>query len=756
MFTSLIARPWIARSALLSLVLGSVLVGSTPANATGLGPIAPQAITFNRNSDDSTQLSIKDGESMNITSVIDVTSDWAGWPLKKGAKLTRTPFVATLPSPLVASYDQWRYWNGYNMEDQECEGVWDVAPGHTMTSPEICIDSLNVVDNLSVDNNSGGTKIIRTNTLKQVLKNGKTVLSGKEGVNSSLVGEVTVHDDSATTVDGEDSVSLSFRGCIDEDLLNTSGEDLTVEVIVARGGTPLERSVDYDLWSSSDYTDTDTDPDVVTYAAPSEADFGGKRENLEVQIDAYIYDSTPGVYSGTLDVTNGSDQSVLEECPSDNVEPSFPAQIARLEYGAQPAMTFSSEKPLPTQLVTKDDFSLYSSSADGFGGLFYLTYASDPYASGTPPMATIVHMSSTGADNGFNDGTGKLSTSVGRDGQLDIGRYDANGTKWFTVAPTGTGWSIQKGSMTTGAATTTTISSKILTKLCPAKYKPFYLSGISAPTVNPMASLLCVKGQQISNGIVSLTPSGAALVRQLGSATTASPCVIPQIGMNPSASAGTDIALAVYTRTSSRSDDEYGSCGAAGATTTARAITTITQAGVAVTTSVSGNPWGGDEPGSADLAPVNDQGTSWIGISTTAEYNGDPSSPDYAFTISNATTSPALSVVSDVVTFDHDFGQWAWVRPLAWVSDSSWLVAIQGETSFDGDTASKYAVSVFDVTTGQITDGHVGTMSGYGSWVSGRIASTLSVKSGKSDGASWYVLPNDENYYAFPWTYSID
>jgi hypothetical protein len=676
--------------------------------------------------------------------------------LKKGAKLTRTALVPTL-TPLAASFDAWRYWSGYKLENQDCEGVWDAAVGHTMTAVETCIDTLDVVDSVSVENNSGETQIVSTNTPFQVLKNGKTVLSGREGVNSSLIGQVTVNEGSATTVDGEDGVNISFRGCIDEGQLNTSGEDLTVEIAVTHGGTALERSVDYDVWASSDYTDTESDPDVITYAAPSESDFGGRRENLEVQIDAYLYDATAGTYSGTLDVKNAADQSVLEECPADSQEPSFPTQVQRVDYAAQPAMDFSSQKRLPDNIdQSQPDFSLYSSAADGFGGLFYLTYSSDPYTDGTPPTATIVHMASTGPDEGFNNSTGLLSTPVGRDGQLDIGRYDTNGSKWFTVAPSSTGWSIKRGSMTTGTSTTTTVSNKTLTKSCPKGYKPFYLSGMSAPTVNPMASLLCSKGQQVSYGIVSLSTAGSALVKQLGSATSSRPCVIPQIGMNPSATAPGDIAIAIYTRTSSRSDDEYGSCGAVGATTSARAITTITQAGVAVTTSVSGDPWDGDEPGSAELAPANDAGTSWIGISTAAEYNGYPSAPNYAFTISNAAVSPTLSRVSDVVTFDHDFGPWAWVRPLARVSDSSWLVAIQGDISFDGDATSKYAVSVFNVTTGQITDGQIGLMSGYGDYPSGRIASTLSVKSGKPDGAFWYLLSDDEYYYASQWTYSIE
>ena len=454
----------------------------------------------------------------------------------------------------------------------------------------------------------------------------------------------------------------------------------------------------------------------------------------------------------------------MEACPNYNEDPSFPASIGHVDYSAQPAITISSAKSLPSQTdQTKDDFSLYTSSADGFGGLFYLTYASDPWAAGTPPTATIVHMDGSGADDNFNDSTGVLSMAGGRDGQLDIGRYDANGAKWFTIAPSSTSWSVKMGSMTTGASTTTVIPSKTLAKSCPKGYKPIYLSGMSAPTVNPMASLLCVKGQLMSYGIVSLSSAGSTLVKQLGSATTTRPCVIPQFGMNPSATATNDVALAIYTRTSSKSDD--GSCGAVGATTSARAITTITRAGTTVTTAVSGNPWGVDgddvdhEPGSAELAPANDQGTSWIGISSTAVYNGEPSFPDYTFTISNAATTPTLSVDnSDVVTLDHDFGPWAWVRPLYKVTDTSWLVAIQGETTFDGETTAKYSVSQLNVTTGQITDGQVATMSGYGAWASGRIASSLSVKSGKANGAYWYVLTDADSphghYKVASWTYS--
>jgi hypothetical protein len=761
MFTSLFARPWIARSALISLVAGSVLVGSTPANATGLGPVAPVEIDFDRSSTDG-NIVIKGGESMTLLSQTEITQDWAGWPMKKGAKLTRSAFTSTSVGA-VEQTSLGRFWDGVDPEDYEGCGFWDDAVGHTMGESDTCVRYLRVGDQVQVTNTTGSPKNLTTNTMSQVLKNGKSTLTGQEGVNSWLIGQVAAEGASVETSTGDSSIDVRFRGCIDESLLDTNGEDLTIEVAVTRNGTALERGTDYDLSFNDGITDDYTDPTLITYSVPSVEDNGGALENYEVNVQAWVNREDGGTYTGTLSVKNSSNQSVLEACPSNNEDPTFPTSIGHVDYSAQPAITISSAKSLPSHTdQTKDDFSLYTSSADGFGGMFYLTYASDPYGTGNPPLTTIVHMNSTGADESFNDSTGVLSTPVGRYGQLDIGRYDANGSKWFTIAPSSTSWSIKKGSMTTGAVTTTTISSKTLAKSCPKGYKPIYLSGMAAPTANPLAWLLCTKGQQMSSGVVSLTPTGATLLKQLGSATSARPCVIPQFGMNPSASAGTDIALVVYTRTSSKSPDE-GSCGAVGATTTARAITTISQSGAVVTTSVSGNPWGVDgegvnhEPGSAELAPVNDQGTSWIGISTTAAYNGEPSFPDYTFTISNAATSPSLNVdTSDTVSFDNDFGQWTWVRPLYKVSDSSWLVTIQGETNFDGETTAKYGVSQLNVTTGQITDGQVGTMSGFGPWVSGRIGSTLSVKYGKADGAYWYVLNDAEHYKVATWSYSIE
>ena len=760
MFTSLIARSWIARSALISLVAGSVLVGSAPANATEFGPVAPDEINYNRSSTDG-NIVINDGESMTLLSQTEITQDWSGWPIKKGAKLTRSAFTST-SGGAVEMTPLGRFWDGVDPEDYEGCGFWDDAAGHTMAVSDTCIRYLRVGDQVQVTNNTGSPQNLDTNTMSQVLKNGKSTLTGQAGVTSWLIGQVAAEGASAVTASGDSSVDVHFRGCIDESLVDTTGEDLTIEVAVTRNGTALERGTDYDLSFNDGITDDYTDPELITYYAQSEEEYGAARENFEVDVDAFVNREDGGTYTGTLSVTNTSDESVLEECPSDNQDPSFPTSIGHVDYSGQPAITTSSSKSLPLHIdQTKDDFGLYTSTADGFGGMFYMTYASDPWASNTPPLTTIVHMNSTGADENFNDSNGYLSTLVGRDGQLDIGRYDANGSKWFTIAPSSTSWSIKEGSMTTGAVTTTTISSKTLAKTCPKGYKPFYLSGMTAPTVNPTASLLCTKGQLMSYGIVSLTPTGSTLLKQLGSATNASPCVIPQFGMNPSASAGTDIALVVYTRTSSKSPEDR-SCGAFDATTTARAITTISQSGAVVTTNVSGNPWGVDgegvnhEPGSAELAPVNDQGTSWIGISSTATQMGDLSFPDYTFTISNAATSPTLSVdTSDVVTFDHDFGPWAWVRPLYKLSDSSWLVAIEGETNFDGEMTAKYGVSQLNVTTGQITDGQVGTMSGFGYWAGGRIASTLSLKYGKADGAYWYVLNDNSHYKVSTWSYSI-
>ena len=140
---------------------------------------------------------------------------------------------------------------------------------------DTCIRYLRVGDQVDVTNNTGQQQTLTTNTMSQVLKNGKSTLSGQTGIDSFLIGQVTADGGSVVTSSGDNSIDLRFNGCIDESLLDTNGEDLTVEVTVTRNGTVLERGTDYDLSFNDGITDGDTDPTLITYPAPSVEENGG-------------------------------------------------------------------------------------------------------------------------------------------------------------------------------------------------------------------------------------------------------------------------------------------------------------------------------------------------------------------------------------------------------------------------------------------------------------------------------------------------
>jgi hypothetical protein len=165
---------------------------------------------------------------------------------------------------------------------------------------------------------------------------------------------------------------------------------------------------------------------------------------------------------------------------------------------------------------------------------------------------------------------------------------------------------------------------------------------------------------------------------------------------------------------------------------------------------LTGNPWtDGVEPAFFELAPTSSAGTDWIGITYSNEDMYAPTVPSGSFTA----TTTAITANSEPLTLDadYDFGQWAYLQPVKKVSSTAWLVALDGEYSFDGENTARYTVGVLNPSTGAITDGDIGELDGFG-YYSGRVASRMSIKRG--DAAYWYAVTDTSHYSVSSWSYT--
>lgn len=742
MFSIALSRAWFARSALVSLVAASVLVAAPPAHAAGIGNVSPESVLFDRNSTTGSVV-IHDGESMDVTSSIELSPEWTGWPLKKGAKLTRTAFVVTPPAALPLYDTPWRQWS--SPYSDICDGLWDNAAAHTISIDETCVDDLQVTDSVWLRNDTGSDQTIATNANSQVLKNGKTNLTAQPGVDKAFYGTVNLRQSSVTLASGDSNLRIEFRGCIDESLLTDASQDLTVALAVTRGGSTLTKDTDYYVYDNGGGVDTDAMTYTTTSASDYFAEWGTDRENVEVSLEVAIDAPTSGTaYTGTLDVKNGSNQSVLEECPIDGVADW--GTVSTVNNG-QPDIT-QNTRSLPGGVdESNSNFDLYYNNPDGFGGQFYWTLDADNIEDIDNVPATIVHLGSSGPSNSFN-GTGSIGLTTGSYGQIDMGRYDVNGTKWYAITAVGKDWTLSTGSMTAGGATSTSLTNKNMSKLCPAKFTATFMMGTPAPTASPLAFLQCTSKALYSYQIVSLSSATPTLITSLGTTSSKAPCVVPIETANPLAASSTDIALFIYTRVSGR--DANGYCGSIGANVSSRALTRITQAGVATKATLTGNPWNdGVEPSYMEIAPTNSAGTDWIGISFDNEDMWSPTIATGSFTAT--TTAITANSAALVLDPDDDFGDWAYVQPVKKVNATAWLVAVNGEHTFDGETTARYTVGVFNPSTGEIANGDIGELDGFG-YYSGRVASRLSIKRG--DAAYWYAVTSTSNYSASSWSYT--
>lgn len=609
-----------------------------------------------------------------------------------------------------------------------------------MNLPDTCVRRLSVRDSIYVDNNSNTDATVVTNAADLRVKYGKKTFVGSEVVVNSASARIQIFDAAAVTLEESDTdLYLNFQVCLAEETL-VEGDVLTVHPVMTRGGLSTEFTV-----SDWDGLLTGNDPDAeITYEVPA-AEEGEDLENLVVVLDFVPAETTSGIYAGTVDFKlNGT--SVTEPCP--DYEPGWPELSTSSGVVGSAEADISGRYNVPTDAYTaNENFDQYSSSTDGFGGMFYWGFESDDYEDNDNAVVSVVHMDgSTPSDD--LAGAGEIIVNTGRFGFFQIARYGDGGDKWFTLVEGNKGaYKFAAGQMANNTSETRNLTGKVFNGVCGKGFTANSVVAIPAATVNPLVQVYCASGSISKSVLAKIVAGKVSAVATLGTGTKTRPCVVATIGTDTRAT-GTQHAVVYYTRVSEKDADGY--CGGGDIEVLSRSITTVTSALVATRAPLTASPWvgAGGEPAFLQIAAGSSPGT-WFGVTNEmAEEYYSPHTATQLFSM----TATAITVEADIMLDDTtDFGDWSLVTPLGQRSNTLWTLMVAGSASVDGENIGRATVATIDTETGVVTNGDIVEATGAG-YQSGRIIGAFSADS--EGNATLYTVVSETQYSAGTWSFA--
>lgn len=730
-------RSRIAAWTTFGLVAASLATIAPAANANG-GGYSPTSYSFDREASAPGSMLVNDDERVTLFSVQYLDEEYA-WPAPLKTVMSRSAFTQTTASMAgltSLSDEKYRYWSGSTESDPMCSDLEDGGGYFFQESATLkitvgnrCLDSLSVEDQITVSNDTGSSKTVVTNSMSQVLKAGKKDVSSAVGAGRLFYGNVQKTDVASVTLDSSESyVNANFELCLNEDLVE-GGDELTFDVSWSQGGNAVSSE---DLVVS--YYDDNGEP-ASTYLVPEDNPYD-QSIYFWVRLDS---EDATGTHIATADVELSGD-SVLEECPPAATEPLWPEVTIINGDGPQATTT---PRSMPSDTFTgNDNWDRYGVYQDGFGGMVHYGLTNDEGA-GT---ATLVQLGASGPQNDYN-GTGGRTLTSDSNGYFDLGRYGAAGANQFTLVSKAKGnWEYTTSTMTGATLVTQTLTKSSLTKMCDRGFTVSWMGALSTPTVNPTALVYCVKKNSYQDVLVSIVNNVPTLVQRLGAPTKTRPCVATSFGSN-SAATGTDVALIVYTSTTSNDTD----CTGGDVDVSARSITTLTAAGVSTTTPLTESPWAEPgEPYTVQIAPGSSAG-EWVGMTSTRGEEWEPI-PANLFTIAGSAITEGESITLDDMT---DFGLNPRFSIVTKVSTGEWLMSIDGgDPSYwllwdDGEEIDRVTVASVNTSTGAVTNGDIVELRGFGqhSW---RIGGFFSGNG--PNGTTYFTMTGADTYSTTSWS----
>lgn len=704
----------------------------------GSGPVSPDSFQFQRASTSPSSFLVKPSETATIEPYTYVSEAWTGWPLRENTVLSRNTFdITSLPSGVIESWEN-RYWNAYNFQVDGCDFYEDTP---TMRLPDACVNQLFVGDTIEVENSTNTDATVGTNAASLRVKYGKKTFVASEAVVAQTSTRIELLDAEAVTLtDTESDLNLNFEVCLAEETL-AEGDVLTVHPVMTRGGADTDFTLDE---FDGALTNLDNPGAGITYEVPAPEE-GEDLQNLAVYLYFSVDETVAGTYAGTVDFKlNGT--SVTELCP--DYEPGWPELSSSSGVVGSAGADISGRYNVPTDAYTaNENFDQYSSSSDGFGGMFYWGFESDDYEDNDNAVVSVVHMDgSTPSDD--LAGAGEIIVNTGRFGFFQIARYGDGGVKWFTLVEGNKGaYKFAAGQMANNTSETRNLTGKVFNGVCGKGLTSNFVVAIPAATVNPLVQVYCASGSISKSVLAKIVAGKVSAVATLGTGTKTRPCVVATIGTDTRAT-GSQHAVVYYTRVSEKDADGY--CGGGDIEVLSRSITTVTSALVAMRAPLTTSPWvgAGGEPAFLQIAAGSSPGT-WFGVTNEmAEEYYSPHTATQLFSM----TATAITVEADIMLDDTtDFGDWSLVTPRGQRSDTLWTLMVAGSASVDGENIGRATVATIDTETGVVTDGDIVEATGAG-YQSGRIIGAFSADS--EGNATLYTMVSETQYSAGTWNFA--
>jgi hypothetical protein len=292
--------------------------------------------------------------------------------------------------------------------------------------------------------------------------------------------------------------------------------------------------------------------------------------------------------------------------------------------------------------------------------------------------------------------------------------YGSARDKWAALSGGVAGYKIWTGNLAnaTGRAEKT-LAYDAPGALCSLPSSFTWVSLLSAPTTFPTLSVRCTPNGASSGNqtVIAKTNIGAAAAVTLtklatqGDITTQNQCSFGSTGVNSKAT-GSDSAIIVYGSIAPTPAPYTGGggmppqCSATGIT--GRKVTTISQAGVAATTTIAQSPWGATDPSTISWASGKAANT-WIGV-------GKFGSDLYPLTVSaNRVITKKAKKISFTAATNFSasgMGITESVTPVAEVSATKWvLVRNQRNSSNFMSIKQVSANATLDPATGTVKSG---------------------------------------------------
>ena len=737
--------------------------GAALVSAAGIGPIYPtleMAIAIDQ---DTGNVVVLNGQTLEITTSANISSGDPVWE-DNPEEFSAEEFGAPTPDAGLTVVSTTHTWSASRTSGAGAPCSRNSSPGSGQTfsiatlACKADIDYLQYYKVITVTNTSGSTKNIEIDSIGNSLLADGVAPDQSSSSDYTYVFMDVVNDANGAVIPTNFSgaVRLQFPNqlCFTDDV--EANDVLNLEKVFKVGAVGSL----VDITQSTDDAPSSSMP-YYSLSGGLVGAFDGSTYTVTSNTLNYLYiygniqlaplDSYGDTLQVSLDMTDDAGASKLsDDCGGGGGGISTYPTLSALASGRSPGKgTLSAAKALPAGMPNG---GFGNSAVAGLNGdVFY--YGMD--TSGDSPKAVVSRM---GPKGGLKiGGSTKLSQTIGEDSMVEsFGWYGTGGSNYALITSGATTYTIYYGKTAnaTGKSSKTITRAKLI-EVCGSGYFPD-LNVLSAPTTSPLVGLACLPEDPSSGGPYFLTygklvpATGSTLnltLFEMPKPTAEKPCAYLSVGVNSRAK-GTQAAVFLYGAIGPETTPvgvPYATC--AGASASDRKIITLSAGMVAKTKTLATGVFGTTE-GDLRVAPGKKANT-WIVMAHSEPINEPTSGPTKGYTVSatGAVVAKRAPTLQASGTISAPGVKMDYLEPIKELGNGQWLVK-RSQTGFGMSMTNAVAIAKYNPATGAVTTGSVLLLSGY-SFPAGKYINATGISS--TGVMSYYVLTEANKYKIATW-----